>query len=338
MSCCSLFFSANEPTIKTTNSNVYGADNGGSTNQSGGGGTNGQQQQKPNSEQNPGSVNRGYNQGYSYNTGIKPYRTGYTYFQPFGDHVNNQNDGKNGNNNGNGGNVENNTNQQQLPIELPNFFGIDPKQLGPVRVIENKNLPLDENGIPILDQIHIPENTNENQNGNNNGNFNNRQARPLPPPPPPPQPPVPVPPVEVPEEYQSDYNRLDDFAGNLNNFDTYLGDDPSLMLDGNMDMGGSGNNNNNNNNQNGLAGFGFGGQQVPSEIVNLNNAFGTGGGRGGGASGTGNNNRNSGAGNLNDILDQFGTPNTVATNNNNNNDLGNLGSSTDVNQIFPFLL
>ena len=95
--------SANEPTIKTTNSNVYGADNGGSTNQSGGGGTNGQQQQKPNSEQNPGSVNRGYNQGYSYNTGIKPYRTGYTYFQPFGDHVNNQNDGKNGNNNGNGG-------------------------------------------------------------------------------------------------------------------------------------------------------------------------------------------------------------------------------------------
>lgn len=179
--------SANEPTIKTTNSNVYGADNGGSTNQSGGGGTNGQQQQKPNSEQNPGSVNRGYNQGYSYNTGIKPYRTGYTYFQPFGDHVNNQNDGKNGNNNGNGGNVENNTNQQQLPIELPNFFGIDPKQLGPVRVIENKNLPLDENGIPILDQIHIPENTNENQNGNNNGNFNNRQARPLPPPPPPPK-------------------------------------------------------------------------------------------------------------------------------------------------------
>ena len=109
-------------------------------------------------------------------------------------------------------------------------------------------------------------------------------------------------------------------------------------------MGGNtnGNNNGNNgnqNNQNGLAGFGFGGQQVPSEIVNLNNAFGTGGG-GGAGSGGNNNQNNNGIGNLNDILNQFGTPNTAAAASNPNNDImGNLGSSssTDVNEIFPFL-
>src|SRR6218665_3437887 len=33
---------------------------------------------------------RGYNQGYSYNTGIKPCTTGYTYYQPFGDAAKNQ--------------------------------------------------------------------------------------------------------------------------------------------------------------------------------------------------------------------------------------------------------
>lgn len=82
-----------------------------------------------------------------------------------------------------------------------------------------------------------------------------------------------------------DFGSVDNFGGNLNsNFDDpYLGD-PNLMMGGgsggNSGNGGGGSGNDANGNN-----FGFGDQQVPSEIVNLNNAFGAGPnqGSGGGA-------------------------------------------------------
>ncbi|KAF7491931.1 hypothetical protein SSS_03820 [Sarcoptes scabiei] len=246
--------------------------------------------------------------GYSYNTGIKPYRTGYTYFQPFGDAVteqtptnqNNQNGikGVNSNNNNQNDGANNNDGKvqtvQQLPVQLPDFFGIDPKQLGPVRVISNKNLPLDENGIPILDAIHIPENANEENANNNNNQQQQQQTLPQAPPTP-----VDVHLFDFSPPSSNNFN----FGGRNNN-----GGDPSLMLDNTMPSTMNGNNRNQNQSPQGipsdaLSGFGFDGQQVPSEIVNLNNAFGTGMGNNNNANNANTRNGN----NLNDILNQFST-------------------------------
>lgn len=335
-------------TTGSGNGNVYGADGDG-------GGASG----KP--------TNRGYNQGYSYNTGIKPYTTGYTYYQPFGDAVNQDNNQSNSNGDSKPGAPGA---PQQLPVDLGSMFGIDPKQMGPVKVIPNQNVPVDENGIPILDAIKIPNNNgggggggavvsqpapvpvhavqqqqqqqpnpndfnmptdfnlnnilgssgsagntanynNNNQNRNNNNNNGMFDF---------------APPDTANFDFgtprgndQSDYNRLDNFAGNLNNFDTYLGDG-SLMM--------------NNPNRNQPTGFGFGGQQVPSEIVNLNNAFGTG-------ANTNSNNQ------FNDILNQFGANNGGGNGGGGSPgsggggdgiDFGNFGAASNDfnNQMFPF--
>ncbi|UXI18865.1 hypothetical protein NH340_JMT04808 [Sarcoptes scabiei] len=373
--------SANQPNQAIDkNTNVYGLDSNNAKNGVGGGGGSNQQQQ----QNNPQSVNRGFNQGYSYNTGIKPYRTGYTYFQPFGDAVteqtptnqNNQNGikGVNSNNNNQNDGANNNDGKvqtvQQLPVQLPDFFGIDPKQLGPVRVISNKNLPLDENGIPILDAIHIPENANE-ENANNNNNQQQQQQT---------LPQAPPTPVDVPvnaNDFTGDFNFNNILSGtdgttgqnggnynnnnNNNNNGNSLFDfsppssnnfnfggrnnnggdesDPSLMLDNTMPSTMNGNNRNQNQSPQGipsdaLSGFGFDGQQVPSEIVNLNNAFGTGMGNNNNANNANTRNGN----NLNDILNQFSTNGGGGNPNvNDMGDFGNFGSSSNGNPLFPFL-
>lgn len=338
--------SANEPTGSKTSGNLYGTGN------DAGGAANPQQ-----------GNNRGYNQGYSYNTGIKPYTTGYTYYQPFGDAVNNHDNGTAGDGK-----------PAQMPVQMPNIFGIDPKQMGPVRVIPNQNVPVDANGIPILDAIPMQPINNGQSKGAGVGLVQNQpRAAPVPMP-------VNVPPMNtndfaMPNDFnlnnilssggggggggggrtnfrpqnnynpasdnsmfdfappssnnfdfgqqnggdQRDYSRLDNFAGNLNNFDTYLGD-PSLMMDNPSPPSSA-------QTPNGLSSFGFDGQQVPSEIVNLNNAF-----------GTGNNNNQANGGNLNDILNQFGgSGGGTNTNSQPGDEFGNFGSSSGSTPMFPFL-
>ncbi len=372
------------PATTAGNGNVYGADNTATTDQAGGA--------KP----------RGYNQGYSYNTGIKPYRTGYTYFQPFGDAADQQNQ-QNGAGGG-GAAAPNAAAAPQtakaggagaapppppLPVELPNFFGLDPKTMGPMRVIPNQNVPVDENGIPNLDAIQIPENNGQQAGGvkaapvaiapaapainpavqttaqnlnpqdfNMGNDFNLNQIlggggvqQPV-------QQPVQqqqfasnpandnsmfdfAPPAaqnfDLPTNGGSndgrDYNRLDNFAGNLNNFDTYLGDG-SLPMIGAGNSGGGGNGGGGD----GLGdGFGFGGgngnggggggnQAVPSEIANLNNAFGA--------------NTNQASNNdMINILNQLngGAQPQQQQPNGNEMDFGNFGNAaTNRNQFFPF--
>lgn len=341
-----------------TNGNVYGADNGG--------GASANQANKP--------ENRGYNQGYSYNTGIKPYRTGYTYFQPFGDAADQQNGQNHGAapQTGTSGGVAKPAavTGKQIPVELPNFFGIDPKQMGPMRVIPNQNVPVDENGIPNLDAIKIPANNGNGhavgtpakaiapvaqapqvQNLNpqdfsmgNDFNLNqilgSGQAQRAPPKqaafnpandnsmfdfaPPPSQN------FDFAQNGGSndgrDYNRLDNFAGNLNNFDTYLGDNSLPMLDN----GGGGNGNGGGNGGGtGFADLGTGQQQMPSEIDNLNNAFGS------------NTNQNSNNDMLN-ILNQLNGANggdSQPPQGSNEMDFGNFGNAAtnrNQQQLFPF--
>lgn len=267
----------------------------------------------------PKQNQRGYNQGYSYNTGIKPYTRGYTYYQPFGDavqeHPNDQ---------------QNNAQQPQatpqtssaptagaaapgkapaMPVDFGSFFGPNTK-MGPVKVIPNQNVPVDENGIPNLDVLEMPNISQTPGQAGNAALPAAKAAAPI-------RPPVAMPQIPVnPNEFnmgndfnlaglvpdlaptttrapsifdfappsnnnfdfdqpggiggggdQTDYNNLDNFGGNLNNFNNYLGETP---MSSNAD------------------GFNFGGQQVPSEVVNLNNAFGSGpasGGSGGGGGG-----------------------------------------------------
>lgn len=258
----------------------------------------------------PKQNQRGYNQGYSYNTGIKPYTRGYTYYQPFGDAVQDHQNHQ-----------PNNAQQPQatpgqsaaapagaagkapaMPVSFPNFFGPNPK-FGPVKAIPNQNVPLDENGMLNLDGLELP-NPVQPAGGGGAASPAAKPAAPI-------RPPVSVPQIPVnPNEFnmgndfnlaglvpdltptttrapsifdfappsnnnfdfdqpggmggggdQTDYNNLNNFAGNLNNFNNYLGETP---MSSNAD------------------GFNFGGQQVPSEIVNLNNAFGSGPASGGG--------------------------------------------------------
>lgn len=333
--------------------------------------------------------NRGYNQGYSYNTGIKPYQTGYTYYQPFGDAAKdpNQQNGMNGSNRplaaqpGVAGQQQQQQQQPQMPIELPNIFGLDPKQFGPVKVIPNQNVPVDENGIPQLDAIKIPQTPASGQvpiqpiqpqmvpqarppvqmNGNDFGmgnDFNLNQILGGSPPTRPPQNNMFdfSPPASNNFDFDQngggsdapDYNRLNNFAGNLNNFDTYLGDDPSLMMDPTGELGtgggngvGGGNNggdgvgeldnaafdnfaNLGDGTGNGGGGGGGAGQQqtVPSEIVNLNNAFGS-------------NNNQQNNNDMMNILNQLnGNP---PPRQNDGMDFGNFGNAaTNQNQFFPF--
>ncbi|KAH9395086.1 hypothetical protein TYRP_005156 [Tyrophagus putrescentiae] len=329
------------PATTAGNGNVYGADNTATTDQAGGA--------KP----------RGYNQGYSYNTGIKPYRTGYTYFQPFGDAADQQNQ-----QNGAGGAAAPNAAAAPqtakaggagaaapppppLPVELPNFFGLDPKTMGPMRVIPNQNVPVDENGIPNLDAIQIPVN-----NGQQAGGGKAAAPVAIAPAAPAINPAIlgggggVQQPVQQPVQQQQfasnpandnsmfdfappaaqnfdlptnggsndgrDYNRLDNFAGNLNNFDTYLGDG-SLPMIGAGNSGGGGN---------GGGGDGLG----DGEIANLNNAFGA--------------NTNQASNNdMINILNQLngGAQPQQQQPNGNEMDFGNFGNAaTNRNQFFPF--
>ena len=70
---------SNGQSIPVGNSATNGANSGTNSGNSGNTGT------------KTGDGTRGYNQGYSYNTGIQPYQTGFTFYQPFGDAANAQN-------------------------------------------------------------------------------------------------------------------------------------------------------------------------------------------------------------------------------------------------------
>ncbi|KAJ6220166.1 hypothetical protein RDWZM_005978 [Blomia tropicalis] len=217
--------------------------------------------------------NRGYNQGYSYNTGIKPYQTGYTYYQPFGD-------------------AAKDPNQQNVPIQ-PIQPQMVPQARPPVQMNGNDfGMGNDFNLNQILGgspPTRPPQNNmfDFSPPASNNFDFDQNGGG-----------------SDAP-----DYNRLNNFAGNLNNFDTYLGDDPSLMMDPTGNGGGGG---------------GGAGQQqtVPSEIVNLNNAFGS-------------NNNQQNNNDMMNILNQLnGNP---PPRQNDGMDFGNFGNAaTNQNQFFPF--
>lgn len=316
----------------------------------------------------------GYNRGYSYNTGIKPYRTGYTYFQPFGDAAAEQEERDRKNNEkkaepktapvpvapapsppASSHSQAPQTTQEQMPADMAAFLGADPKSMGPVKVIRNQDIPLDENGIPNLDAIQIPQNNQNDPNGQARSQAPVPQQQP-PPPPVPVQLPVnpndfamndfnfdnimgmpttttPPPPslfdFNAPNANSFDfapstinggdpreYNGLDQFGGNLNNFDSYLGDESRSSRAAPSSGGGLG------------TGLSQLGQQMPSEIVSLGNAFGGGGGNGNNPS---NVQSNSGGNDFANMLSQLtgNQPSQQPQGGLANMDLDNFGSSSN---------